>query len=360
MNTIAENLEKQAPELYINGEELQNNYTLIKECTHLQALSILGSGEDTFDFSFLQRFKQLRVLDLGYCRLEHCEALAVLEHLEELYLPSNLITDITALQYLSKLKVLNLKYNYVTNLESLRHLRYLEAIDLENNELKTVKTLEHLQNLQVLDLSFNQLTDIALLQNNLILRELYISSTASSQSFAFLEKLTNLTIFYAHGYGNGDIKPLQNLNKLQKLDLGLNQIADITPLENMLDLELLSISMNKIQHIDCLQNMKKMVTLHIDRNQITDMTCLQNLPALTLLDASENQIQTLPTLSAKDLKLLRLNDNQLTHFPMNFLQTLPALQDFELHNNPIENLPKKLYHKGASLRLLREYIANNI
>lgn len=355
MNKITENLEKKEPALDISGAELLANYDTIRQCTHLEALYLLSSGSDIFDFSFLRNLTQLRVLYVGFCHLEHNEDLAYLEHLEELHLPSNLITDITALQHLRKLKVLDLTCNYVVNLEPLRHLEQLQTLRLDRNELEEITVLENLPNLEVLDISDNRLKNVAPIQNNLALRELYVNGTASLQDFAFLKRLTNLEVLYAYMYGKKDISSLCYLHKLQQLALGENQIEDITPLENMLELEMLSIGGNNIQNIDCLQNMTKLTSLHIERNQITDIACLQNLPALKLLDASENKIQTLPALSAKDLQLLRLNNNQITHFPTDFLEGFPALETFEIHNNPIENLPKKLFHKGSSLKVLREY-----
>ena len=108
-----------------------------------------------------------------------------------------------------------------------------------------------------------------------------------------LKKRTSLT------YQNEnlvDIRPLQRLTQLKKLDLWNNKISDISALANLKNLEVLKLGHNQIYDVGALQHLTGLKELSLLENQITSVGVLKDLPKLTRLDVSFNRITDLDQL----------------------------------------------------------------
>ena len=98
-----------------------------------------------------------------------------------------------------------------------------------------------------------------------------------------------------------DITPLQNLRKLEALDLGYNAISNLQPLAFLKNLRWLSLAENKITNIDPLRNLTNLtfLTLRNDyyspqwagNNAIWDLSPLENLKKLEALYVDHNPIR---------------------------------------------------------------------
>ena len=211
----------------------------------------------------------------------------------------------------------------------------------KENKLESIhKDIIKLQRLKTLHCSgdfFNNwnIQDIAPLNNLTKLEYLDLNSN-QIQDIAPLNNLTNLQYLYLDSNQIQDIAPLNNLPNLQYLDLDSNQIQDITVLNNLTNLQELDLSSNPIQDITVLNNLTKLQTLDLRNNQIQDITVLNNLTKLQSLNLSSNQIQDFTVLNnLTKLQSLNLSSNQIQDFTV--LNNLTNLQSLNLSSNQIQD-----------------------
>ena len=84
---------------------------------------------------------RLDFLDVG----PKIENLEIFEHLENLYLQHNKLTEIgLGLQYNTNLTFLALHNNQITRIEGLRHLRKLAFLDLSYNQIASIPDIDEI------------------------------------------------------------------------------------------------------------------------------------------------------------------------------------------------------------------------
>lgn len=185
-----------------------------------------------------------------------------------------------------------------------------------------------------------------------------IQNISSIISLKYLQEL-NL-----HGNRVQDLKPLQELKALKKLDLSDNhQIEDISFLKNLEQLQslnlnlgedyeevpyflgalknlrVLDISSSRLENISFLKDLKALEVLDLSLNGIEDFYVLANLEKLQDLNLYANYnygrkgkgLETLKNL--QQLKNLNLSDIQIQD--ITFLESLHRLEKLELHHNEI-------------------------
>ncbi|MCG8330775.1 MAG: leucine-rich repeat domain-containing protein [Chitinophagales bacterium] len=176
-------------------------------------------------------------------------------------------------------------------------------------------------------------------------------------SFALDDKST---IIGLNLWGNKieDLKPIQNLNNLQTLNLSYTKIKDLKPIQNLNNLQTLYLSSNKIKDLKPIQNLNNLQNLFLSSNKIEDLKPIQNLNNLQTLFLSSNKIEDLkPIQNFNNLQNLDLSGNQIQKIDLTFLNTLKALTELYLSDNPIQNLPKEIFDKTKNvLSPVRHYL----
>ena len=99
---------------------------------NIKSLSLRNFSDD-FDLSVLDRFRQLRSLDLTGVTIRDLQQMPPLVRLQMLNLQKTSTTDISPLNRLSSLRHLNLESNNVADLHPLRNNRLLETLNINNN-----------------------------------------------------------------------------------------------------------------------------------------------------------------------------------------------------------------------------------
>lgn len=87
-----------------------------------------------------------------------------------------------------------------------------------------------------------------------------------------------------------EIKGLENLANLQRLNLRNNNITEIKGLENLKNLVHLDLHFNQISEIKGLENLNKLILLNLENNQISEIKGLENLTHLNYLYLNGNKI----------------------------------------------------------------------
>ena len=183
--------------------------------------------------------------------------------LEELYLESNSISDISALEELTALTTLNLWGNSISDISALEELTALEELNLWGNSISDISALEGLTALKYLYLSGNSISDISALEELTALEELNLSGNSIS-----------------------DISALAGLTALEELNLSGNSISDISTLADLTALTMLYLNGNSISNISALSGLTALTYLYLDGNPISNYGPLRRL--LAAIDGIED------------------------------------------------------------------------
>jgi internalin A len=96
-----------------------------------------------------------------------------------------------------------------------------------------------------------------------------------------------------------DLRPIASLKNLTNLDLAGNEkISDIRPIASLNNLTDLNLTSNRISDIRPLTSLNKLTSLRLASNQISDIRPLANLNYLTKLNINTNKISDLRPLAS--------------------------------------------------------------
>ncbi|CAL6005771.1 leucine-rich_repeat protein [Hexamita inflata] len=270
-----------------------NNINVLRYLTNLKELD-LGDNDRIDDITPLGNLLQLRILNLQHCCLTNVEALQFLLNLEELNLSKNLNTfsdkviqrtgylDTTPLQYLTKLTTLNLNSCIKLQLGSLSKLTNLDQLYISSNNIQEIKALQYLK-LKQLYLSSTKIDDMNALQylTDLTILDLSKCKLSSVKALKTLVNLKELNLNRDLGYYDVeqiknpffDITPLQYLTQLEKLVIkycGLQSVEALIPLQK---LKVLDLSINLIVYAQPLVQLKQLIELKfLYMNKIIDIS----------------------------------------------------------------------------------------
>lgn len=152
-----------------------------------------------------------------------------------------------------------------------------------------------------------------------------------------LESLTELKSLNLNSNQINEIKGLENLENLTDLDLGNNKITKIHGLESLINLEFLWLYDNNIHMIEGLENLLNLKSLAIRNNKVTEIMGLDHLKNLGVLDLTNNQIKEIRGLeNLTELRSLFLQNNQITE--LKGLQNLKWLNLLNIKSNQIREI----------------------
>ena len=218
-------------------------------------------------------------------------ALASLTDLNELYLAFNPLEDFSGLCSLGNLRRLGLESTGLTD-EKLKELSVMESLDLLRIHDNPALTGEAVDALKA------ELRGCKIQHSDLI----YFVEIGGEK---IREDATEVDLF---GRGITDISLINKLKKVEKLDLGANDI------ENIYSFQFLGAPLRE---------------LRLGNNRISDGTALMYLNSLELLDISGNELSSLsPIKLMTSLKWLKLSGNPISEEQVDELRV--ALPDCEI------------------------------
>eukprot|EP00559_Dactyliosolen_fragilissimus_P004222 CAMPEP_0184865760 /NCGR_PEP_ID=MMETSP0580-20130426/18958_1 /TAXON_ID=1118495 /ORGANISM="Dactyliosolen fragilissimus" /LENGTH=342 /DNA_ID=CAMNT_0027365071 /DNA_START=303 /DNA_END=1331 /DNA_ORIENTATION=- len=247
----------------------------------------------------------------------------------------------------------------IANGNEVAGLKKLEVLELYDNQIELLENLSPSngkdnskeddepgipgKTLKVLDMSYNVLRKMEPVKLCPNLLELYLANNKLKE-----------------------IKGIENLNKLRKLDLGANRIRemDSTQLSGLTSLEELWLGKNKIERIDGLQNLRNLRRLDVQSNRLTVVDNLNaQVDSLEELYLADNGIDDIGASHINGLKLeftnlitLDLSKNRIktcSHFAH-----LKNLEDLWLSGNKIDSF-EAIKPLGALKQLEGIYLEYN-
>ncbi|CEI95695.1 hypothetical protein RMCBS344292_09874 [Rhizopus microsporus] len=210
-----------------------------------------------------------------------------------------------------KLKSLNLNRQGITALNNLGQcFPYLEKLKVSHNELTELHGLP--DSLCYLYANNNRLTSIDL--NNLTrLQQLNLSYNYLSQ----LENLSELKSLRALDLGHNFIRSYSPLGKLEgivSLSLKSNDIHRLNEFQEFnqcSNLEILDLSFNRIERLESIESLTNLRELNIDHNNVKIVNLNRPMERLCKLKLSYNRLKSFDISLFPDIRLLYLDDNQI-------------------------------------------------
>jgi Leucine-rich repeat (LRR) protein len=340
----------------ITEEQLRALSEALPSCKiHSEAADDETASEVTVgSLSFRTDAQELNLSNMGITDLS---PLTVCKGIKRLDLTGNNISDLTPLMDLPNLEWLCIKDNAVTDIRPLMGMRSLRYINAEGNGITGTAALASLSDLNELYLAFNQIEDLSGLSGLVNLRKLGLENTGlTDDKLALLGDMSSLDMLFIYdnpelsGEAVDELKAkLRGCSILHsdlvyyieicgeriredvtELDLFERGISDITPVTKFKKLEKLDLGGNQIENIYMFQYYSAPLReLRIGNNRISDGTPLMYLDTLEFLDVSGNNLSSVsPIKQLSSLKWLKLTGNPLTQEQIDELKT--ALPDCEI------------------------------
>jgi uncharacterized repeat protein (TIGR02543 family) len=306
----------------------------------------LSEYPEITDLTSLTYCKNLRVLNISGLRIERAvNEICTLNNLEAFIARDcglDNLTDggIPVLKTAINLKLLDLSHNNFTSLDSVlaENVRYakLQEVYLNSNQLTDISALHRAPILNFLALSDNGLEsdDLSSVAEFNHLRYLSLSEN-NITSIAPLKNLKGLYELRLQNNQITDVKDLQLLVNLQALYLGNNDISLVDWLNNLRQLRVLYLNNNRVDSVSALSALTKLVALNVSGNNLSNLTMLSgSRETMKELYAEDNQIRSFSFLAGMtNLKRLMLAGNATdTYEPVlnANLSTLTGLQTLTL------------------------------
>ena len=91
--------------------------------------------------------------------------------------------------------------------------------------------------------------------------------------------------------GIADLGGIEQLTRLEVLDLYGNQIRDLSPLAGLQRLRYLDLGSNRVEDVSALASLKRLQVLLLADNEVTDVSALADLDSLQSLDLTGNPLE---------------------------------------------------------------------
>lgn len=151
-----------------------------------------------------------------------------------------------------------------------------------------------------------------------------------------LEGFGKLTWLKASHNQLNSVKHVKKLTTLNVLNLGYNKLTSTANLLKLKELRALILNDNLLEEVN-LNNLNLLNTLVISHNQLASID-VSTFPSLQKFSASHNKFSSVPNLQRqKDIKEIRLNDNQISDIP-GWIGQCKKLKLVDLGNNQIKDM----------------------
>lgn len=204
-------------------------------------------------------------------------------------------------------------------------------------DLKPIQAYMEIGGPSTLRISGSQVTDLTPIQNLTRLQDLDLSHTPVID-LTPLQNLTRLLTLNLSDTPVIDLTPLQNLPQLRRLDISGTQIRGLTPLKDFSRLAWLRLSRTPITHLTPIRNLIHLRRLDISETQITDLSPLQDLNQLEWLDITLTPITDLtPIQHLSNLRLISITESYVDHRDIERIRSI--LPDCIIHiHSPFRQL----------------------
>ena len=353
----------------------------ISTLSYLEAFIARGCGLDSLSDGgtpVLRNAVNLKLLDLSDNNFTTLDTVfsenVKYGKLREVYLSSNKLTDISALQRAPIMTFLSLSDNGLTTESTtwIANYPYLQYLSLADNNIDSVANLTGLRYLTELRLQNNQLSDVRALRGLINLKVLYLGHN-QIVDVASLNSLTALEVLYVNDNKVNDISYLTSLSKLELFNISNNNVASLSVLRSYKDtLTEVYAENNKVTDFSFINGASKLHILMLAGNNTdiaqSNMTSwLSGLTEMEVLTLSEIKLNDLSFLEPMT-KLVRLDvekcgisacSGETSNIQM-IADKYAKLRILNISNNDFTGYEDEISSKLRDLNLLTVFYADNV
>lgn len=334
--------------------ETKFNTSYLRELNNFNKFTLILGRNNIKDFNFLRDFSGLTGLKIVSGKVGNIEDIPCLKNLKELQISPGAISleDVSFIKKLSNLEKLDLRGHDIKEFEPLKDMTSLKELYLPQS-ISSLKPLENLRNLEVLKLSVpviywynryeeqpeeaaKKLKDVSVLENLTKLENIELVGF-DIDDISWINNLKQLKVVNLSRNNIANISAMKCLENIKVLDLSRNNITDISVLKNMNNIEELYLYKNRIRNIEAIVPNEKLKDLDVSYNKISKFPKDLGLPNLEVLQCTGNKINTI-TFNQKmlNLKGLNLSENKLK--TISNMQNIPNVVELGLHKNNIKDI----------------------
>lgn len=140
---------------HINSKASAVDVSWIKDMTQLESLGLMGNLVE--DITPIFRMKNLKILDISYCRVKSLAGVEAMEQLVMLLAEGNGISDISPVVGLKNLQILDVSECALTSIAGLETMESLEEVELNGNSITDLERLSSLPSLKTIIADDNKL-----------------------------------------------------------------------------------------------------------------------------------------------------------------------------------------------------------
>lgn len=340
LNLIHNRLTELSLPLLNNLRELNISYNSIREINgklELPNLTTLKAIENPLeDLSDFENCLNLEVIHMSKCSLKDILSVACMKKLKVFLVSKNQITSLAPVEGLANLKGLDASENLVSGSFNLTNLNNLVSLNLKQNKLERIEGTDRLEFLSTVILEDNCLTNVT----SFVCEAVEVLEV-SKNKLSLLEPFSNLNQLEYILAGDNNIQEIEGLDKfsaLFRLCLRSNRITQIKGLQGLTGLRILDLSYNPIKRLENLKDLKNLGQLILTGTQIEilDGNELSGLGLLEKLDISHGKVRLIRNMNNLPLVSLDLSNNSIRL--LDEIDNIPNLKVLNLSNNRISTI----------------------
>ncbi len=149
-----------------------------------------------------------------------------------------------------------------------------------------------------------------------------------------------------------DLKPLDELKNLKKLDISSSDIVDLFPIRNLTTIEYLNCSNTMVENLNPLKYSKSLKELFLSNTPVTSIMVIENFSQLETLHLEQTVIDSLPSID-KLVNLKELNCASTNLVTLDSIKYLKSLEIIDFSKTSVEHL-----EPISNLEHLKEIVLN--
>lgn len=216
------------------------------------------------------------------------------------------------------------------------------------NKITSIKGIEYCKNLTYLLLGLESISDLKPLENLMKIEVLDVNQNYTISDITPVYNLLNLKKLVLYDNPITDISGIGRLSKLEYLDLNFTPVENIDAISTLVNIEILSLGgyggnkSVKFTNIKPLSNLKKLKQLTLAARGLTSIKSLENLTELDFLDLSYNNLTEISSV-CRMKKLVRFLIRRNSVSDISGIKNLESLDYLDAADNQIKDVSELQY-----------------
>ena len=197
-------------------------------------------------------------------------------NLERVCIAVQELTDISPLSELPNLRQVEVKHNYITDISALAGMVHLTTVGINDNPVRDISPLADCPNLDFLDLCDVRSYDASVIARLGNFDFLDISNPTESYRFLDGKSILDLRIAWS---GLDDLHVLDQVTRLERLEIDHTAVADLAPLALHKGLKVLKLAGLPVADFSVLKELPRLEEVYVSEEQTEAIEALGTVPS---------------------------------------------------------------------------------